>query len=53
MISPSIGIVELVASFIALIFTLVIPVGILFLLFLVHKKLGNIEELLKKSKDDQ
>lgn len=53
MISPSIGIVELIVSFVMVVFTIAIPVGILILLYLAYKKLGNIEELLKKNKEDQ
>ena len=52
MVTPSIGIVELLVGFVVTVLWLAIPVGILYLLFVIYKKLTNIEELLKKDKDE-
>jgi uncharacterized membrane protein len=52
MIAPSIGVAELLTIFAVVILWLAIPAGILYLLFSISKRLGNIEELLKKNKDD-
>ena len=50
---PSVGIVELLVSFVMVLFWLVIPVGVLYLLYSINKRLKNVEELMKKNKDDE
>ena len=49
MITPGIGIGELLVSFIAVAFSLALPLGILLLLYKIYIKLKNIEEQLKKN----
>jgi len=53
MVTPSIGIVELLMGFVVTILWLAIPVGILYLLFIIYKKLTTIEELLKKTRTNK
>jgi len=52
MVTPSIGIVELLIVFIVTVFWLAIPVGVLYLLFVIYKKLNKIEEALKKDAEE-
>jgi len=49
MITPGFGIGELLVSFIAVAFSLALPLGIIFLLYKIYIKLKNIEEQLKKN----
>ena len=49
MIAPGFGIGELLVSFIAVAFSLALPLGILFLLYKIYIKLKSIEEQLKKN----
>jgi hypothetical protein len=49
MINPGFGIMEIVVSFIAVAFSLALPLGILFLLYKIYIKLTSIEEQLKKN----
>ena len=49
MITPGFGIGELLVSFIAVAFSLALPLGIVFLLYKIYIKLKNIEEQLKKN----
>jgi hypothetical protein len=49
MITPGFGIGELFVSFIAVAFSLALPLGIVFLLYKIYIKLKNIEEQLKKN----
>jgi hypothetical protein len=49
MIAPGFGIGELFVSFIAVAFSLALPLGILFLLYKIYIKLKSIEEQLKKN----
>jgi len=49
MINPGFGIVEAMVSFIAVAFSLALPLGILFLLYKIYTKLTSIEEQLKKN----
>jgi hypothetical protein len=49
MITPGSGIGELFVSFIAVAFSLALPLGILFLLYKIYIKLKSIEEQLKKN----
>ena len=49
MINPGFGLIEIVVSFIAVAFSLALPVGILFLLYKIYNKLTSIEEQLKKN----
>jgi hypothetical protein len=49
MIDPGFGIGELLVSFIAVAFSLALPLGIIFLLYKIYMKLKNIEEQLKKN----
>jgi hypothetical protein len=49
MIIPGFGIGELFVSFIAVAFSLALPLGILFLLYKIYVKLKSIEEQLKKN----
>jgi hypothetical protein len=49
MIAPGFGIGELLVSFIAVAFSLALPLGILFLLYKIYTKLKSIEEQLKKN----
>jgi hypothetical protein len=51
MFTPDIGIVELVIIFITTVLWLAIPVGVLYLLFAIYKKLSSIEAQLKNNKD--
>jgi hypothetical protein len=48
MINPGFGIMEIVVSFVAVAFSLALPLGILFLLYKIYIKLTSIEEQLKK-----
>jgi hypothetical protein len=50
--TPSIGIAELLISLIAAICGLVIPIGIIYFLFVIYKKVSNIEEMLKKNEKE-
>lgn len=52
MVTPSIGIVELAVSFFVVVLWLAIPVGILYLLYAIHKKLSSIEDHLKKGRKE-
>ncbi len=49
MITPGFGIGELFVSFIAVAFSLALPLGILFLLYKIYTKLKSIEEQMKKN----
>jgi hypothetical protein len=49
MILSGFGIGELLISFIAVMFSLALPLGILFLLYKIYFKLKSIEEQLKKN----
>jgi len=49
MMNPGFGIVEIIIGFIAVIFSLALPLGILFLLYKIYTKLKDIEEQLKKN----
>ncbi len=49
MITPGFGIGELLVSFIAVAFSLALPLGIIFLLYKIYMKLKSIEEQLKKN----
>lgn len=49
MMNPGFGIVEIIISFIVVVFSLALPLGILFLLYKIYIKLKNIEEQLKKN----
>lgn len=49
MINPGFGVIEVVVSFIAVAFSLALPLGILFLLYKIYSKLTSIEEQLKKN----
>jgi hypothetical protein len=49
MMMPGFGIGELFVSFIAVAFSLALPLGIVFLLYKIYIKLKNIEEQLKKN----
>lgn len=49
MITTHFGIVEFLVSFIAVGFSLALPLGILFLLYKIYIKLKSIEEQLKKN----
>ena len=49
MINSGFGIMEIIISFIAVVFSLALPLGILFLLYKIYIKLKSIEELLKKN----
>ena len=49
MITPGFGIGELLVSFIAVAFSLALPLGIIFLLYKIYMTLKNIEEQLKKN----
>jgi len=49
MINSGFGILEIIISFIAVVFSLALPLGILFLLYKIYIKLKSIEELLKKN----
>ncbi len=49
MITPGFGIGELFVSFIAVAFSLALPLGILFLLYKIYIKLKSIEEQMKKN----
>ena len=49
MIAPGFGIGELLVSFIAVAFSLALPLGILFLLYKIYTKLKSIEEQMKKN----
>jgi hypothetical protein len=49
MIIPGFGIGEFFVSFIAVAFSLALPLGILFLLYKIYIKLKSIEEQLKKN----
>jgi hypothetical protein len=49
MITTGFGIGELFVSFIAVAFSLALPLGILFLLYKIYAKLKSIEEQLKKN----
>ena len=46
---PGFGIGELFVSFLAVAFSLALPLGIVFLLYKIYIKLKNIEEQLKKN----
>ena len=43
-----IGIGELLISFLAILWSLALPIAIIFLLYKIYDRLKNIEELLKK-----
>jgi hypothetical protein len=49
MMNPSFGIMEIMVSFIAVVFSLALPLGVLFLLYKIYDKLKSIEEQLKKN----
>lgn len=49
MITPGFGIGELFVSFVAVAFSLALPLGMLFLLYKIYTKLKDIEEQLKKN----
>jgi len=49
MITPGFGIGELFVSFMAVAFSLALPLGILFLLYKIYTKLKSIEEQIKKN----
>ncbi|HLO15926.1 MAG TPA: hypothetical protein VK206_13920 [Anaerolineales bacterium] len=49
MMIPGFGVGELIVSFIAVAFSLALPIAILFLLYKIYVKLKSIEEHLKKS----
>ena len=49
MMMPGFGIGELFVSFLAVAFSLALPLGIVFLLYKIYIKLKNIEEQLKKN----
>jgi hypothetical protein len=49
MITPGFGIGELLVSFIAVAFSLALPLGILFLLYKIYTKLKSIDEQMKKN----
>jgi len=53
MMTPGFGIVELLIGLIAAVCGLAIPVGIIYFLFVIYKKVSNIEELLKKNEEGQ
>ena len=46
---PGFGTGELFVSFVAVAFSLALPLGIVFLLYKIYIKLKNIEEQLKKN----
>ena len=46
---PGIGIVELIVSFLSIVFSVALPLGVLFLLYKIYTKLSSIEQLLKKN----
>ncbi len=48
MINMGFGIGELLVSFIVVVLSLALPVGILFLLYKIYGKLKNIEEQLRQ-----
>jgi hypothetical protein len=48
MITPGFGFGEFISSFISVVFSLALPIGILFMLYKIYVKLQRIEEHLKK-----
>jgi len=53
MANPGLGTVEvLLMSLIALACGLVFPIGVIYFLFTINKKVNNIEEMLKKNKEE-
>jgi len=48
MMVPGFGIGELIVSFLVIVFSVALPLGVLFLLYKIYTKLSNIEKLLKK-----
>jgi hypothetical protein len=49
MMNPSFGILEIIISFIVVVFSIALPLGIIFLLYKIYNKLKSIEEELKKN----
>ncbi|MFZ5882510.1 MAG: hypothetical protein ACOYYI_01895 [Chloroflexota bacterium] len=49
MFTPQIGIVELLVAFVTVVLWLAVPVGVLYLLYAINKKLASIEEHLKRN----
>lgn len=49
MMTPGFGIAELLVIFIVVALWLAVPVGILYVLYIIYRKLASIEDLLKKN----
>jgi hypothetical protein len=48
MLFPDFGVVAFLVSFVIVSLSLAIPIGIIYLLVIIYRKLHNIEELIKK-----